>query len=353
MTTLSICIPSHAPLTAARASIESALALLPYGDIEVVVSDNSEDNEKETFFCDMQRPGFRYLRSPFNDGFQNWRHVIDSARGEFIQMLGDDDIITALPGFCTPTLVDLIGKIGFRPSHAMFSTGRGVHRPTNFAIDGERALDRVQDFLVKNGGSNVTLYSAIRSSVWRDLYAGYLAHHPTRAGFTDWSLTYALLSTAPMSYESNLLYLYNSVNWDSEAKIRASNQRGIEAGGLPPEAEQIQAVMQAVDGFVAISRADSTVSNDEKLEAGLHIVGAYFRCFIAAMKKRFDAGENSSPKMLKTARIALVATNQLEQLAACLMIIELWVPSLREPYQKFFNEVLGPEMANRTGLVRI
>jgi hypothetical protein len=154
-----------------------------------------------------------------------------------------------------------------------------------------------------------------------------------------------------MSYESNLLYLYNSVNWDSADKIRTSNQRGIEAGGLPPETEQIQAVMQAVDGFVAIARADSTVSNDEKLDAGLLVASIYFHSFIDAMKKRFDAGENLSPKMLKTARIALVATNQIEQLAACLVIIELWVPSLREPYQKFFNEVLGAEMAKRVGLV--
>ena len=45
MTTLSICIPSHAPLSAAQTSIDSALALLPYGDIEVVVSDNSEDEQ--------------------------------------------------------------------------------------------------------------------------------------------------------------------------------------------------------------------------------------------------------------------------------------------------------------------
>jgi hypothetical protein len=220
-------------------------------------------------------------------------------------------------------------------------------------VDGARAVDRVQDYLVKNGGSNVTLYSAIRSAVWRNLYAGYLAHHPTRAGFTDWSLTFALLSTAPITHESGLLYLYNSVNWDSEDKIRVSNQCGLAAGGLPPEAEQIQLVMMAVDGFVAIARADSIVSNDEKLDAGLLIVSVYFRNFIATMKKRFDAGENSSPKMLRTSRIALVATNPIEQLVACLMIIELWVPSLRELYQKFFNEVLGPEMVNRTGLVRM
>jgi hypothetical protein len=353
MTSLSICIPSHAPLAAARSSIESAIALLPYGDIEVVVSDNSGDSEKEAFFRNIKRAGFRYLRSPFEDGFQNWRYVIDSARGEFLQLLGDDDIITALPGFCTPMSTDLIGKVGFRPSHAMFNAGKGVYRPTNFSVDGARAVDRVQDYLVKNGGSNVTLYSAIRSAVWRNLYAGYLAHHPTRAGFTDWSLTFALLSTAPITHESGLLYLYNSVNWDSEDKIRANNQRGLAAGGLPPEAEQIQLVMMAVDGFVAIARADSSVSADEKFDAGLLLASMYFRSFVTAMQKRLDAGEKLSPQMRRTAELALIATNPIEQLVACVMIIEFWLPSLREPYQRFFNEVLDVEMAKRAGLVGI
>ena len=55
MTTLSICIPSHAPLSAAQTSIDSALALLPYGDIEVVVSDNSEDEQKAAYYGLLQR----------------------------------------------------------------------------------------------------------------------------------------------------------------------------------------------------------------------------------------------------------------------------------------------------------
>jgi hypothetical protein len=350
MTALSICIPSHAPLTAARASIESALALLPYGDIEVVVSDNSRDPSKESFLGGLDRPGFRYLRSPYDDGFQNWRHVIDSARGEFIVLLGDDDILTVLPGFATPRSADLAGKIGFRPAHAMFSAEQGVYRPTNFAVEGATALERVQAFLIKNGGSNVTLYSAMRSEVWRNLFAGYLAHHPTRAGFTDWSLTFALVSTAPMTQETHLLYLYNSANWDSEEKIRASNQRGMAAGGLPPEADQIQMALQAVDGFVAIARSDSPVSMEDKIEAGLLVAGVYFGHFVGTLQKRFESGEKPSPKLLQTAKIALAATNPADQLIACLVIIELWLPQLREPYHKFFSEVLGPDLAKRAGL---
>ena len=351
MTALSICIPSHAPLTAARASIESALALLPYGDIEVVVSDNSRDLVKEDFLCKLDRSGFRYLRSPYAGGYENWRHVIGSARGEFIMLLGDDDILTALPGFATPQPADLAKKIGFRPSHAMFSADHGVYRPTNFAVEGQTARERVQAFLGNNGGSNVTLYSAVRSEVWRNLCAGYLTHHPTRAGFTDWSLTFALVSTAPMTQEKHLLYLYNSVNWDSEEKIKTSNQRGMAAGGLPPEADQIQMALQAVDGFVAITRKDSPVAIGEKLEAGLLIAKLYFEYFLGTLQKRFESGDKPSLKMIHTAKIALAAATPTHQLAACLTIIELWFPQLRESYEKFISEVLDANLAQQAGLL--
>jgi hypothetical protein len=84
MTTLSICIPSHAPLSAAQTSIDSALALLPYGDIEVVVSDNSEDEQKAAYYGLLQREGFRYLRSVEQDPMRNWSHAVDNASGTLV-----------------------------------------------------------------------------------------------------------------------------------------------------------------------------------------------------------------------------------------------------------------------------
>jgi hypothetical protein len=84
MTTLSICIPSHAPLSAAQTSIDSALALLSYGDIEVVVSDNSEDEQKAAYYGLLQREGFRYLRSVEQDPMRNWSHAVDNASGTLV-----------------------------------------------------------------------------------------------------------------------------------------------------------------------------------------------------------------------------------------------------------------------------
>ncbi|MBU3672170.1 MAG: glycosyltransferase family 2 protein [Sinobacteraceae bacterium] len=350
MTTLSICIPSHAGLPAARASIDSALALLPYGEVEVVVSDNSGDEQKAAYYGALQREGFRYLRSSHQDAMHNWSHAVDNASGVLVMMLGDDDIVTALPGFAVPSAQSLAGLAGFRPAFAMFSEGQGVYRPTNFAVQGARATDRVQDYLVKNGGSNVTVYSAVRRDIWRSLFAGYLAHHPSRAGYTDWSLTFALVATAPLTQQGNLLYLYNNANWDSAEKIRSNTDRGMKSVGLPNEASQIQMALQAVDTFVAICRADLALPADEKLEAGLLATSVYFNSLVGALQKRFESNETPTPKLLQTAKIALSAQQPAEQLSACIVILEMWLPQLREPYQNFFDNVLDPAIAKAVGL---
>jgi glycosyltransferase involved in cell wall biosynthesis len=350
MTTLSICIPSHAPLAVAKTSIDSALALLSYGDVEVVVSDNSDDEQKAAYYGALKREGFRYLRSSASSAYDNWRNAIDCVDSEFILMLGDDDILAVLPGFRVPRLADLQGQIGFRPAFAMFSSGQGVYRPTYFSVQGTRAVDRVQDYLVKNGGSNISLYSIFRREVLQSLSSGYLAHHPTLAGYIDWPMMLGLVATGSIGVESNLLYLYNNANWDSAEKIRASTDHGMKRVGLPSDASQIEMALWALDTFVAVCRADSAVPSEEKLEAGLLTVGVYYNSLVAALQKRFEAKDPPTPQLLQTAKIVLAAQQPVEQLAACVVVMETWLPQLRDPYHNFFNAVLDPAIAKAVGL---
>jgi hypothetical protein len=352
MTTLSICIPSHARLVDARASIDSARALLSHNGIEVVVSDNSRDVEKANYYKLLQENNFRYLESLHNNGMDNWRNAIDAATGEFIMMLGDDDILVALPGFSVPQPSDLRGLIGFRPTFALFSPDQGIYRPTNFNVQGERAVDRVKDYIQKNGGSNVTIYSGFRRDAWQSLFTNYIVHHPTRAGYTDWSLMLALASAGPVGLANGLVYLYNNSNWDSEEKVSASNHRLAATTGLPPEAVQIQPAFQAIDAFVAICRFDSPVPREEKIDAGLLVTEAYFSTLLKVLNEHLDLSKPPSERLLATAKIALDARHPLDQLTACLSIINLWVPTLREPYQIFLDTVLDPAIGKSVGLTR-
>jgi len=352
MTMLTICIPSHARLADARASIDSACALLSHDGIEVVVSDNSRDVEKANYYKLMRKSNFRYLESPHDDTNDNWLNAIEAATGEFILMQGDDDILTALPDFRVPQPSDLRGLIGFRPTFALFSAHQGIYKPTTFSVQGKHAVDRVKDYLQKNGGSNVTIYSGFRRDAWQSLFSNYIAHHPTRAGFIDWSLMLALASTAPIGCAGNLVYLYNNSNWDSEEKVSVRNRRGVVAGGLPPEAVQIQPAFQAIDAFAAICRFDSPVPPEEKIDAGLLVTEVYFSTLMRALNEQINLNKPPSARLLATAKIALDARHPLEQLTACLSIIDLWVPTLREPYQIFLDTVLDPAIGKSAGLTR-
>jgi hypothetical protein len=348
MTTLSICIPSHASLEASKPSVESALTLLNHHDVEIIVSDNSGDVDKATYFGSINRAGFRYCKSSYKDPMRNWQNAMENSRGRYVLMLGDDDLVIALPRLRIPTGHD--DAIGFRPAHAMYALGQGVSRPTFFDISESRPINRIKNFLVNNGGSAVTLYSAIRRDWWRDMFEEYLANHPTRAMFTDWPMTYSLVSAGKLPAEGNLLYLYNSANWGTAELISKNTRKQIEDIGLPSDALEIQNAFLAVDSFVAVCRKSLALSTDEKLEAGFYLSTLYFNQLVDGLRIKFKSGETPQTKYLQSAKIAMSATSPIEQFCACLIIIELWLPHLRERYQAFMRAVLDCAVAKKIGI---
>ena len=348
MTLLSICIPSHASLEASKPSVESALMLLDHQDVEIIVSDNSGNVDKAKYFSSINRSGFRYCNSSYKDPMRNWQNAMENSRGRYVLMLGDDDLVIALPGLRIPTGHD--DAIGYRPAHAMYASGQGVSRPTFFDISESRPINRVKRFLTNNGGSAVTLYSAIRRDWWGNMFAEYLANHPTRAMFTDWPMTYSLVSAGKLPAEGNLLYLYNSANWGTEESISKNSRKQIEDIGLPTDALEIQNAFLAVDAFVAVFRESLALSTDEKLEAGLYLSTLYFNRLIDGLRIKFNSDNNPSTKYLKSAKIAMSATSPIEQFCACLIIIELWLPHLRERYQQFMRTVLDGGVAKKIGI---
>lgn len=114
---VSICIPAYNAAATIGDTIRSALDQV-YTNIEiVVVNDCSRDNTREivTKFTD---PRIRYIDNDRNLGINaNWQKTILEASGEFVILLGHDDML--LPS-CVERLVDVfsrnprVGMIGFR-----------------------------------------------------------------------------------------------------------------------------------------------------------------------------------------------------------------------------------------------
>ena len=109
---LSLCIPTHALRTAflkvaLASAIQEALAF-PAGTVEVLVSENDAPEPTKALLREFQarQPWLRVVGFPENRGFDaNYLNCFREARGEFVWVLGDDDMF--LPG-CVARVLEAV-----------------------------------------------------------------------------------------------------------------------------------------------------------------------------------------------------------------------------------------------------
>jgi len=114
-----------------RRALASAVAQT-YGNVEVVVSDNSDSDESKRVVRGLGDSRIRYHRNPSNIGlFPNFLKVLELARGDYFSWLQDDDL---LHGQFAERAVGAFAKYPDAPAYTAFSvcspTLRAVHWPT-------------------------------------------------------------------------------------------------------------------------------------------------------------------------------------------------------------------------------
>ncbi len=120
---ITVAIPTwnrHALLAQTLASLQSQCAELVPGSVEVLVSDNASTDDTQAVVERVQAVGLavRYLRNGENIGAdRNFAQCFNEARGEYILMLGDDDILLdgVLAMLLARTAEARLGVICMRP----------------------------------------------------------------------------------------------------------------------------------------------------------------------------------------------------------------------------------------------
>ena len=96
----SICIPTFNRAHSAINALESAINQ-KFNDFEVLlIDDHSDDNHKtviEDYINGIAKKNFTYIRNHSNLGlFGNWNKCIDSAKGQYLSILSDDDLLAPI-----------------------------------------------------------------------------------------------------------------------------------------------------------------------------------------------------------------------------------------------------------------
>lgn len=96
---ITIAIPTYKRADLLKEALESAINQTDFNDYEIIVVDNNPERgcDTETMMLNYQNRRVSYYKNVENIGmFGNWNRCIELARGEYITILNDDDLLSSL-----------------------------------------------------------------------------------------------------------------------------------------------------------------------------------------------------------------------------------------------------------------
>lgn len=259
-------MPSNRPWARSRGSIESALAYAEKTGARLIVSDNSRDAEKRAQLQN-RSPNLLYHYSPSEDASANWMEALSLADTPFLLPMGDDDQIHVNQGQTPVDLSLLPGDVvGVRPQTQIWTAQAGVCQSESYTIDGASPGERLQEFTRKVMGNNSIYYSIYRTSVFVPLLRFFTQAHPTKGGYCDWALSFALMTAGRMVHDPSLIYRYDLGIWASAQGIAAASSNLYQKAGLPADSEKFAALLRFLDVHVFTLRRSLPLAPSERAD---------------------------------------------------------------------------------------
>ncbi len=144
---VSICIPAYNASATIGDTIQSLLDQV-YKNIEIVVVNDCSKDDTEMVVKNFHDPRIKYVNNESNLGLNaNWQKTILGAKGEYVILLGHDDML--LPS-CVERLSGLferhrhVGMIGFRAK--VIPHGNTTYRPEYGEVTPIRLKDQLIQF---------------------------------------------------------------------------------------------------------------------------------------------------------------------------------------------------------------
>lgn len=142
---VSVCIPTFNRAALLQRSIGSVLGQR-FEDFELIVSDNGSSDDTERVAKSFSDDRLVYARNPSNLGIRgNWNRCLELARGEFVAILPDDDLMKPENLAEKVAVLDRDGHVGLVHSKYDLIDGDGkvVQQDTNWGHGPDRNSDAI------------------------------------------------------------------------------------------------------------------------------------------------------------------------------------------------------------------
>lgn len=339
-----ICIPSHKNFADSIDSINSAILFARQTNSKIIVSDNSECKVKFDYFTNIKIDNFYYKNTKGLDLTNNWLSTLEDVSTEFLSFLSDDDLILNISDNSIDYSTIDHSIVAIRPSVNYWAKDVGIYNSSNFAITETNARSRLSNYLDVSNGHNSTLFSAYRSEIIIPLYQLFNDHHPTRSGYTDWSLVFALVSSGKLIVDPNYSLTYKNTNWYGTHEFINKNLANLFIlADLPEKTAVILPLFKALDSFIFIMRSFSPLEYIEKINAATFVLLYFINQFLNLDRSnltKFSTNEADLFNNLSSCKTVNSALNTI------LQIISLQRDDLNFKYLSFYYNSLQQEFGS-------
>ena len=245
---LSLFVPTHYSGKINYASILNSIQAADIDGVEVIISDNSNDNEKFKFLKKFQSANVRIFKGPKKN---NHTFALAQTRAKHVLCVGDDDML--LPS----GLHSLIKKLDVFPDAvgAMGIYGRNMGESYDFTplsnIDQESCEKRITGLIDTVGIGNPLFHAVIRRDILLEIYDFYW-NLPNFQSFHDHIATLFLTCLGPIHLTNQPYFIYNFVNWKDLSTRISSEINILRALNQPPSFVLLQRLILATEGYYLI-----------------------------------------------------------------------------------------------------
>jgi hypothetical protein len=220
---------------------------------EVVVRDNSGNQEKRDLLSRIDSPALKLESVETCDPFQNVIEAFRGATGDFVLCAADDDSLSIrgllqLHAFAEKNISD--SSIGCITGDYLVEATAGSFVFRYPALDFNDSHQRISNYLSVNA-SNFLYYSVVRRSL-AALCFEFLERLPYRFSYHDQLISLIYLTLGRVSQIGRLVYGYDLGEWETAENTLAKDRSMYAAAGLPVEFDRLHHLFCALEGALLL-----------------------------------------------------------------------------------------------------